>query len=170
MDTGSKKKVSHVRTEQFSPPLHARSILQWQSVKKKVSELHGYEKAIEKKSCERRKRDEICVIDHRWCFFMVLCRNSMQKKCDLHFSECHSLWINCIIINTRGQVDFIAVVVWNFCDFYRLVGSMVKHFYWKILKFILKKISIILKLLKYQKIIFHLKEQSSKIFLNFQLK
>lgn len=57
----AEKKVSHVRTEQFSPPLHARYC---NGSKKKFSEC--IEKTIEKKFVnDREKKDEICVIDHR---------------------------------------------------------------------------------------------------------
>lgn len=80
----AKKESSHVKmdrffllwvkTEQFSLPLHA---LLLNIAKKKW--MHG-EKF-------RRKKNEICVIDHRWCFFMVLCRNSVQKTSAIYSLE-----------------------------------------------------------------------------------
>lgn len=109
-----RKKVSHVRTEQFSPPLHARycngSKKSFQSALRKLLKKNSW--MTEKK---KMKFALLTIVDaFLWFYVATRCR----KKCDLQCWECHSVWINCIIINTRGQVDVIAVVMWIFLWFF----------------------------------------------------
>lgn len=126
MDAGRKKFLMSELNNFSHHCMHARYCNG--SDKKKFQNARQWE-AIENFFCERRKKEMkfalLTIVDaFLWFYVATRCR----KKCDLQFSECHSLWINCIIINTRGQVDVIAVVVWDFCDFYRLVGSKGKFF------------------------------------------
>lgn len=80
----AKKESSHVKMDRFFIvsqnwtifPTIACTLAQYC---KKKKWMHG-EKF-------RRKKNEICVIDHRWCFFMVLCRNSVQKTSAIYSLE-----------------------------------------------------------------------------------
>lgn len=112
----AKKESSHVKMDRFFIvsqnwtifPTIACTLAQY--CKKKVN---AWRKISKEKKWNLRYWPSLML------FYGFMSQFSAKNECDLQFGECHSVWINCIIINTRGQQAKLLLlwrILWFFFD------------------------------------------------------